>query len=123
MKAVLRWLTVVFFVIAGANHFRTPGIYLAMMPPVLPHKDLLNAISGAAEILGGLGLMLPGTRRLAAWGLILLLIAVFPANVYAAEQGHMAGLNVSPAALWWRLPFQAIFIALVAFVGLTRQRP
>ena len=116
MKAATRWLIGLFFVVAGANHFRTPAIYLAMIPPALPHKELLNQIAGAAEILGGLGLLIPPVRKLAAWGLILLLIAVFPANVYVALRGHMDYLNVSPTILWLRLPFQAVFIALVAWV-------
>jgi len=119
MKAVIRWVFAVFFVLAGLNHFRTPDIYLAMIPPGWPHKDILNAAAGLAEIFGGIGLLMLGTRRAAAWGLILLLIAVFPANVYVAMKGHMDGLNVSPAALWWRLPFQAVFIAIVAWLGLT----
>jgi len=119
MKAVIRWFLALFFILAGANHFRTPAIYLAMIPPGLPHKEVLNAVSGVAEILGGIGLLMPGTRRAAAWGLILLLIAVLPANVYVAMRGHMDGLNVSRTVLWWRLPFQAVFIALVAWLGLT----
>jgi uncharacterized membrane protein len=117
MKAVIRWLIGVLFVVAGANHFRLPAIYLAMIPPVLPHKELLNQIAGSAEILGGLGLLIPGVRRWAAWGLILLLVAVFPANVYVALRGHMDYLNVSPLVLWLRLPFQAVFIAAVAWAG------
>ena len=120
MKAVTRWLIGLFFVLAGANHFRQPALYVAMIPPLLPQKELLNQIAGVAEILGGLGLLIPGVRRFAAWGLILLLIAVFPANVYAALRGHMDYLNVSPAMLWLRLPLQAVFIAAVAWVGEVR---
>jgi uncharacterized membrane protein len=116
MKAVVRGLLALFFVLAGANHFRTPGIYLAMIPPLLPYKEFLNFFCGLAEIAGGIGLFVPGIRRAAGWGLILLLIAVFPANVYVALRGHMDGVNVSPAMLWLRLPFQAVFLALVAWV-------
>jgi len=115
---VLRWVIAVFFVAAGVNHFRTPEIYLAMMPSWLPAPSALNGISGVAEILGGLGLLVPRTRRFAGWGLIALLVAVFPANVHAALLGHMTGVNVSPAILWVRLPFQAVFIAWVWWVAL-----
>lgn len=92
-----------------------------MIPPMLPWPGALNAISGAAEILGGLGLLSVGTRRLAGWGLIALLIAVFPANLYVAIQGHMTGLDVSPLTLWLRLPFQALFIAWVWWVALANR--
>ncbi len=74
-----------------------------------------------AEVLGGIGLLPPRFRRAAGWGLIALLIAVFPANLHVALQGRMPGLNVSPAALWLRLPFQAVFIAAVAWVALGSQ--
>jgi uncharacterized membrane protein len=115
---IARWLAAIFFVVAGANHFRSPEIYLGMMPPWLPWPEALNYISGAAEVLGGLGLLWSPVRRLAGWGLILLLIAVFPANVHVALQGEMPGLQVSPLTLWLRLPFQAVFIAWVWWVAL-----
>ena len=115
---VFRWLAALFFVVAGANHFRQPEIYLGMMPPALPWPEALNYISGAAEILGGLGLLLVCTRRLAAWGLLALLVAVFPANLHVALQGKMPGLDVSPLTLWLRLPFQFVFMAWVWWVGL-----
>ncbi len=118
LRKILLWLAVLFFVAAGANHFRDPELYLAMMPPGLPWPEALNYISGVAEILGGLGLLLAPTRRAAGWGLIALLLAVFPANIYVATQGQMAGLDVSPLGLWLRLPFQAVFIAWVWWVAL-----
>ena len=118
LRLVFRWLAALFFVVAGANHFRQPEIYLGMMPPALPWPEALNYISGAAEILGGLGLLLVCTRRLAAWGLLALLVAVFPANLHVALQGKMPGLDVSPLTLWLRLPFQFVFMAWVRWVGL-----
>ncbi len=122
MRIVFRWVVALFFVAAGINHFRTPDIYLAMIPPALPWPAGLNVLSGAAEILGGLGLLVPATRRLAGWGLIVLLIAIFPANLYVALRGHMDGLNASPLVLWLRLPFQAVFIAAVWWVALKRDK-
>lgn len=121
LRPALRWVLAVFFVAAGANHFRTPEIYLGMMPPWLPWPTALNAIAGAAEMLGGVGLLGPRTRRLAGWGLIALLVAIFPANVHMALEGRMPGTNFSPLTLWLRLPFQAVFIAWVWWVARDRQ--
>jgi uncharacterized membrane protein len=108
------------FIVAGANHFRLPELYLGMMPPWLPWPAGLNAIAGGAEMAGGLGLMAGVTRRLAGWGLIALLVAVFPANVHVALQGRMPGLAVAPLVLWLRLPLQAGLIAWVWWVALKR---
>ena len=89
-----------------------------MMPAWLPWPAALNVIAGGAEILGGLGLGFAATRRLAGWGLIALLVAVFPANVHVALQGRMPGLEVAPLTLWLRLPFQAVLMAGVWWVAL-----
>ncbi len=117
---ILRWLLAVFLVVAGANHFRTPEIYLGMMPPWLPAPAVLNAIAGGAEILGGIGILVPRTRRLAGWGLVFLLMAVFPANVHVALEGKMPGTSFSPLTLWLRLPVQVAFIAWVWWVAIAR---
>jgi len=116
--ALARWILAVFFIAAGVNHFRVPDVYFGMMPPWLPWPSALNEISGAAEILGGLGLLVARTRRFAGWGLIVLLVVVFPANVHVALIGHMPGFNFAHALLWWRLPFQMVFIAGVWWVAL-----
>ena len=118
LRIGLRWVLAIFFVAAGANHFRTPEIYFGMIPPGLPWPQALNTIAGGAEILGGIALLGSRTRRLAGWGLIALLVAVFPANVHAALEGRMPGTNFSPQTLWLRLPFQAVFIAWVWWVAL-----
>lgn len=121
MKTLLRWLLAVFFILAGVTHFLTPEVYLGMMPPWLPAPELMNQVAGLAEILGGVGLLLPAVRRAAGWGLIALLIAIFPANLHVAMQGHMPGTDLSATVLWLRLPFQAVFIALVWWVALKRE--
>lgn len=73
---------------------------------------LLVAISGACEILGGLGLLVPATRRWAAWGLVALFVAVFPANVNMAIHRLPFGKFPVPVwALWARLPLQAVLVA------------
>lgn len=112
MKAALRWLLTVAMVGAGVNHFRAAAPYVAMMPDALPAHLALVYVSGVAEILGGLGLILPATRRAAAWGLIALLIAVFPANINMAINHIPLGDRALPTwALWGRLPLQAVLIA------------
>lgn len=121
-RTILRWVLAIFFIVAGANHFRDPATYLGMMPPWLPWPEAANVVSGAAEMAGGIGLVLPRFRRAAGWGLIALLIAIFPANLHVALQGRMPGYDFSPAMLWWRLPFQVVFIALVAWVALFPRR-
>jgi uncharacterized membrane protein len=118
--AVFRWIAAAFFIAAGANHFRSPETYFGMMPTWLPWPSGLNLISGAAEILGGLGILVPGTRRFAGWGLLVFLGLVFPANVHVALLGHMPGFNFSPAVLWLRLPFQAVFLVWIWWVALQR---
>jgi len=112
VRAALRWGLTLFMVAAGANHFVAPETYVAMMPHALPAPLALVYVSGVAEILGGLGLILPATRRLAAWGLIALYVAVFPANLNMAINGLPLGSHHLPAwALWGRLPLQLVLIA------------
>ncbi len=103
-------LLIVFFVAAGANHFWHAEFYEPLMPAYLPWHPSLIAISGVAEIVGGLGAAIRYFRRAAGWGLIVLLICVFPANLHAA----LHGLGSIPEwILWARLPFQAVLVAWV----------
>jgi len=109
LKTILRVACALFFIGAGVNHFRATGFYLRMMPPYLPWHSPLVYISGVAEVALGVLLLFPPWAPLAAWGLIALLIAVFPANVQMAL--HPATFpEFSHAALWLRLPAQAVFI-------------
>jgi uncharacterized membrane protein len=96
----------VLFIAAGTLHFTRPAIFRAIVPPALGHAAELVALSGAAEFAGGIGLLVPATRRAAGFGLVALLIAVWPANWYmAADAGRYAAL--APAwALWLRVPLQ-----------------
>ena len=120
VRSILRWILAVFFIVAGVNHFRTPAIYYAMMPDWVTWPVTANVVAALAEILGGAGLFFPTTKRLAGWGLIGLLVAVFPANVHVALQGKMPGTDFSPVILWLRLPFQALFIAAVWWTAVKR---
>lgn len=114
VRAISLIVLAIAFVIAGANHFRSPEVYLSMMPPWLPAHGWLNWISGAAEIAGGIGVLIPRTRRAAGIGLILLLIAVFPANIQIALNGW-PGMDIPRWVLFARLPFQLLFIAWVVY--------
>jgi len=95
----------ILFIGAGLMHFVATPAYVRIMPPSLPQPDLLVAISGLCEVLGGAGLLLSPTRRFAAWALVALLIAVFPANFHMAIDRSL--LPQIPAwMLWARLPLQ-----------------
>ena len=100
-----------FYVYAGVMHFSNSDFYLNIMPPYLPYHLELVYISGFFEILLGIMLIPNKTRYLACWGLILLLIAVFPSNIYLAQTNGKA-LDLSPILAWGRLPFQAVFIII-----------
>jgi uncharacterized membrane protein len=121
---VLRIIAAVAFVLAGLNHFRNPTFYQQIIPPSFPNPAALVVISGLCEIAGGLGLLVPWLRRWACWGLIALLIAVFPANIYMAVHPERFAEVRVPAwvLIWVRLPLQVVFITWVWFVGATENR-
>jgi uncharacterized membrane protein len=106
-----RALLALFFCFGGTMHFVAPAVYAMIVPPRLPNAPLLVLISGVAEILGGLGVLHPRTRRLAGWGLIALLVAVFPANVHMLQLAYVdQSTTLWKAALWFRLPLQPLMI-------------
>lgn len=111
-----------FFIAAGTNHFVHTEFYVRIVPGSFPAPNLLVAISGACEILGGIGVLWPRTRRLAGIGLISLLIAVFPANIEMAQHPQRYADIATAAALYVRLPLQFLLIALVYWVCLTKER-
>lgn len=99
----------VFFIGSGVNHFVIPGTYKQIVPPSLGDPAMLVRVSGVAEVAGGVGVLVPHTRRLAGFGLIALLAAVFPANVYMAK--NSAKFHRIPAwALYARLPLQPLMM-------------
>ncbi len=103
------------------NHFVLPAAYLSIMPRFLPWPAQLVAISGVAEILGGVGILFSPTRRIAGIWLILLLLAVFPANIEALRSGMSIGGHAVPVwALWARLPLQVVLIVWVFRCCLSR---
>jgi uncharacterized membrane protein len=110
LRTVSRYAAGVLFIGAGTLHFLHPQWYVAIVPPALPAKEAFVAVSGVAEIAGGGGLLIPATRRAAAYGLIALLLAVFPANVYMATDSARFA-SIAPAwGLAARLPLQFVLI-------------
>lgn len=109
------------FVAAGLNHFYNPEFYLKIMPPYLPWHYALVLVSGAAEALLGGALIVSRTSRYAAWGLILLLIAVFPANIYMAMHPELFP-DLPTAGLYLRLPIQVLLILWAYWYTLPRRQ-
>jgi uncharacterized membrane protein len=103
-----------FFVAAGTLHFIVPAYYRSIVPSYLPSPAVLVAVSGVAEIAGGLGLLVPRLREVAGVGLIVLLIAVFPANIEMLQVHRQhGGPWWEELLLWLRLPFQVILLRWV----------
>jgi uncharacterized membrane protein len=110
MRNLQPYLIGAMFVAAGVLHFKFPKMYESIVPPYLPSPHALVLLSGVFEILGGLGVAIPQTRVAAGWGLIALLVAVFPANLYMATDAEKFA-KVAPAwGLYARLPLQAALI-------------
>ena len=106
----------VLFTAAGLTHFAAPQFFDRIVPPALPlSARTATLISGAAEVAGGLGLLHPATRPAARWGLLALLLAVFPANIYMAQDPQKFG--VSAWVTWARLPLQPVLMWLVWRAG------
>jgi len=109
-----RTATGIAFIFTGVSHFVIPGKFMEMMPSFLPAPGFLIYLSGVFEILGGIGLLMSSTKHLAALGLILLLLAVFPANIYVAlENVQLGGFMNYAIYQWLRLPMQFVLMAWV----------
>lgn len=117
LKTPFRWWLGAIFIAAGIGHFVNTDFFLEIMPEWIPFHEACVYLSGIAEIVLGVGLQLPQYRRQAAWGIIALLIAVFPVNINMAVIGQ-TDLQYAPdfvpsseAALWIRLPMQFVLMA------------
>ena len=115
MILIIKHLTIyvmgLFYILVGIKHFQNPEWFIPIVPPILPYKLALVYISGFFEIFFGVILFIPKLRYVASWGLILLLIAVYPANIYLALTNGEA-MDTTPLIAWGRLPFQFLFIGL-----------
>ena len=110
-KDIARIVLAILFIAASTFHFSSDA-ELQIIPPFLPYRRAALYITGIFELLGGIGLLIPRFQRPAAWGLVALLIAIFPANVYHAISGMQLGGFLNTRLYHWiRLPFQAVFIA------------
>ena len=111
IKLIVRVLFAAFFIIAGVTHFTNRDFFTSIVPPYLPWPVMLVYVSGVAEIVLGVMLMVPATTRVAAWGLIALLLAVFPANIHMAMNPQLYP-GTPMAALLIRLPLQGVMVAI-----------
>jgi uncharacterized membrane protein len=110
-KEILRAVLSIAIIIVGITHFIKPEEYAKIVPPPLPPYAMVY-VSGVFEILGGIGLAIPWVSVAAAWGLVALFIAVFPANLYQTFNSiPIEGIPHYPLLYWVRLPFQAVLIA------------
>lgn len=113
LKALLKWPLAALFIISGIGHLARGDMYLRLMPPYLPYHSELVALSGVVEAVLGLLLLVTRTQRIAAWGLMVTLLAIFPANVHAAMTAgtpNEAMPSVSVTLAWLRLPIQPLLI-------------
>jgi len=119
LKAGSRIALAALFVGAGAMHFTNSPFFEAIVPPYVPYPVQVVYISGVCEIFGGIGLLLPSMRKFACYGLVALLIAVFPANVHMAINDiQPPGMPpASPLLLWLRLPLQYVLICWVLWAA------
>lgn len=110
VRKILMLLLALFMIVGGINHFLNPEFYQRMMPPYIPAPEFMVALSGVIEVALGIALLIPRTRVLAAWGIVALLIAVFPANIHMFMNQNQWP-EVPPIFTVVRLPLQALFIA------------
>ena len=115
LKQVGFYLLVLFYVLAGINHFRDPGFYEPLIPPYFPFPEAINLIVGVIELVLGLGLLWKPVRTYAIYGIILLLVAFIPAHVYMIQVDGCVGVEgslcVSPLFAWVRLfPLQFLLM-------------
>jgi uncharacterized membrane protein len=110
---IFRIIVALFFIYAGYSHFKKAWFFYKITPPYLQDwKKPINTIVGIAEIAGGIGLLIPMTQAWAAWGLIALLVAVFPANIYMLTSKG-SGMKIAMWFLWLRIPLQFVLIGLM----------
>jgi len=119
IKVFFRWALGAAFVAIGVHHFTTPDMYLRIMPTYIPLSWHLSLVwvSGFFEVAGGVGMLIPATRRWAGWGLLALLVAVYPANIHMlVNEIYLNDMPQEKWILWARMPFQFVFAIGVSWV-------
>jgi len=111
---------VLLFLLAGLNHFSNPNFYVSIMPPYLPMHSELSYISGFFEIIGAIGLLFAKTRKISGYGLLILLIVIFPANIHMAIHPEYFP-DYSKLTIYLRLPLQFLFMAWVYWATLRKK--
>ena len=120
-KVIARFVLALAMIGVGIAHFVAPAGFVKIVPAWLPNPRALVFISGAAEIAGGAGLLLPSTRRFAGLGLVALYVAIFPANLNMATHGIQPdGITLPTWLFYARLPLQLMFIAWAWWVSQER---
>ena len=109
MENIALYIMAAFLIFAGISHFTKKNFFMEVMPPYIPKHEEMVIISGIVEIILGIGLLFSQTKSLAAWGIILFFIAVFPANIYMVTSGKFK--KIPKWMIWLRLPLQFILIA------------
>jgi uncharacterized membrane protein len=109
VKSLLRYAMAAFYIVAGVNHFVRPDFYLSLIPPYFPLHAELVVLTGVLEIVLGILVAIPRTAALAAWGIILMLIAFLPVHVHMLVNNHLYP-EAPTSVLWLRFPIQALFI-------------
>ena len=117
IKSFLIIISSIFYVIVGIKHFIEPEYFLSIVPPYLPYHLELVYISGLFEVLFGLLILFPKYRYYGAIGLILLLVAVFPANIYLAQSKEaQEAIGATQEIATWRLPIQGVLIWIAYYI-------
>ncbi|MEL6390688.1 MAG: MauE/DoxX family redox-associated membrane protein [Bacteroidota bacterium] len=102
------YLMAAFYIFAGIQHFRVPKFFLAITPPWVPRPEIVNQLVGIIEIILGVAILIPRTKNIGAVGIMALLVAVFPANLYHFQKARAKKKMVLPTLI--RLPVQLLLI-------------
>ena len=113
LKAAVLIFTAISYIVVGIAHFTHEAFFVSIMPPWVPAHKAMVLLSGVFEILGGVGLLLRPTRKLAMWGILALLVAVYPANIHMAMNPELYAHLGPEIGLYARLPMQFVFMATV----------
>ena len=106
-------------VLAGLAHFVRPELFLPMVPSFLPSPELIVLVSGIGELLVGVGLLVPRTRRASGWAAVALFVAIWPGSIYTAISGNYPpGFTQEPLYHWARIPFHLLYVGWALWIAL-----